>query len=254
MTGRTEAAIVAAVDAHDHHSAGAAASTAIEVSEDDLGETVVAIVLAATYSDRMTLRDAGRVDLQRTIVRDLTDRARRRWLGIEGALTETAARLLRSALSAQLAEDEGGLLTAFAARLLCKEVRSTEGYDPANIVLNAFVVEALQFLPLSDLLACAASCRLLMRFAPKQVRSVRLLQGGAPDAGPETLRRVATRFVHLRDVHLGELGSTVTDASVDVLAELCPELKRVTFAECGLAVSHHGYRHRGTRCAMHQAC
>ena len=219
ITGRTEAAIVAAVDAHDHHSAAAAASTAIEVSEDDLGETVVAIVLAATYSDRMMLRDAGRVDLQRAMVRNLTDRAR-----------QTAARLLHSALSAQLAEDEGGLLTAFAARLLCKGVRSSEGYDPANIVLNVFVA-ALQFLPLSDLLACAASCRLLMRLAPKQVRSVRLLQGGAPDAGPETLRRVATRFVHLRDVHLGELGSTVTDASVDVLAELCPELKRVTFAE-----------------------
>ena len=189
------------------------------MSEDDLGETVVAIVLAATYSDRMMLRDAGRVDLQRAMVRNLTDRAR-----------QTAARLLHSALSAQLAEDEGGLLTAFAARLLCKGVRSSEGYDPANIVLNVFVA-ALQFLPLSDLLACAASCRLLMRLAPKQVRSVRLLQGGAPDAGPETLRRVATRFVHLRDVHLGELGSTVTDASVDVLAELCPELKRVTFAE-----------------------
>ena len=240
MSKRTESAIVEAVGVHD------GASAALR-SEEDFGETVVAIVLAATYSDRMELHEEERVALQRSMARGMKRRAQRRWLGIEGALTDTAAQMLRSALGEQLVADEGGLLAAFATCLLpATAARSGGGgaagpaeqpdtqtarepYDRANVLLQKFLVDVLRFLPLRDLLACAASCRVLMRWAPKHVRSVRLSRRcTAPDASAIAL---ADHCAGLRCVDLAECWQ-ITDASVTALAAGCPQLTSVDLVKC----------------------
>ena len=189
-------AIAEAVAVHDarDHSIG------------NLGPTVAAILLVA--GDPSPLRDAERVALQREIAQR---GAEEQWVGRASEWKAEVARLLARSCSKRCDADMQTQLDA-------------TGFTPGKL---RELRRAMLYLDTGDLLRCAETCRMMMRWSKHFVRAWK----HRSDASNAIVVQVAARYVHIRVVDFYGCES-IRDASIVALAESCPLLAKVKLEGC----------------------